>query len=212
MSNIVITKIDTRGLKAKISAISKYVQVEPEKLIRHQTALLVKELTEISLPKSIPRTKKQIESTVYKSFYPKKGGSTAIVYKRYFAVRYGKGKVTGKKVPVKPSVITAFIAKQKKLIGTLAAGWIADGNPTGAVVKSVVKKAKSYGSYAEYKSPTGFSIVLKNLVNFGTKAFGGYYPKLVQNAVTRREKIIVAMVSNWAKSGKIRYQIGNRFK
>lgn len=200
--------IDSRQFNAKLLALIKKVPIEPEKVIRHQGALLVKELTDISLPKNISRTKESAKITIARAVRPSQTGAAQIPKTRYDFVRKNEGKrKTGRPVNVQPSAIKAFIKLQQDRIGLLAAGWIAKGNPLKASVKSRVSKQRAFGNYLEKKTLLGFSILITNSVAFGIKAFGGTYPKKVQDRVDKRARFMDALLKRWAKSGKVTYNL-----
>ena len=205
-------KVDTSQLNKKLAIVAKYAPVEPKKLLKHQMSLLLKELSDASVPKSIPKTKRNIENTINQSFYRTRNGIGVITYKRYANIRYRKGKVEGKKVPTKAGVVNSFIAKQKQLIGVLAAGWLGGSNPLNVNAKAIAKKQKAYGKFEILDRGNTFSIIVTNMVRYASLAFGGYYPKIVANAVSRRERMLVAMIHDWAKSGKIKYNLPGSLK
>ncbi len=200
--------IDTTKFKSKLTGIIKAAPVEPEKIIRHQGALLIKELTDQALPKNITKMKAAAKVTVLRAFRPSATGRAAVLLKRYHFVRKVEGKQkTGRPVNVQPAAIDAFVKLQQNRAGLLAAGWIANGNPLHASVKATVKKQKSYGRYEEKKLALGLRITITNAVAFAQKAFGSTYPRKVQAAVDKRARFMGSLLRYWTKSGRVRYTL-----
>ena len=208
-------KIDTTQMDDKIKAIMHIIGHEQNAIVRQQAALLIQELVKVSLPKSVTRSRKNVDTTVSRAWFSSKRGPANVGASGKYAERYWKVRMggKGKAIPLQQSAMKTFAKAHQELLGLLAAGWCAGAKKLGISLREIVKKQEVLGDYKERKTDKGGMVIeITNSVPYNYRAFKKYYPKMCQMVVAKRSRFLDAFLKKWQKGKSWSLKIPGKYR